>query len=391
MKILMFGWEFPPYNQGGLGTACEGIVRGLINGGAQVTMVLPRQQETNIKGCKIVSPNLALFPIDSSLQAYHSSSTYPKDQGHLYGANLLSEVERFAKASAEMLRHTGEKFDIIHAHDWLAYPAGINAKKLLEIPLIVHVHATEYDRTGGLGANQEVFLIEKYGMKQADKVITVSNFTKHRAVQQYGIPEKKIAVVHNGVEIPTATSTYKQHHQPLVLFLGRITLQKGPDYFLQAAKKIISYNDKITFAYAGNGDMQARLMEEVARDGLGDKILFTGFLRGQEVDRMFQQAAVYVMPSVSEPFGISPLEAMRNGVPTIISKQSGVSEVTSHCLKVDFWDINEMANKILATIENRPLAHCLSRNGHQEVQSLTWNKAATECLQVYQQVLEGAS
>ena len=393
LKVLMFGWEFPPHNQGGLGTACEGFVKGLTNQDAKVTMVLPRHQETNIEWCKIVSPNFKLVPVNSSLQAYHTSESYcnyfGKSANSLYGENLLTEVHRYATAVEFLVKEFNEEFDVIHAHDWLTYLAGVKAKEILGIPLVVHIHSTEFDRTGGSSVNSEVFDIETYGMKAADKVIAVSNFTKNKVIDYYGINPEKIEVVHNAVEFNNHNfhSEKDKNNNPLVLFLGRITLQKGPDYFLKAAKKVLQYNENVTFVYAGNGDMMERMINDVAQAGLGDKILFTGFLRGREVDRMYQKADLYVMPSVSEPFGITPLEAMRNNIPTIISKQSGVSEVVSHCMKVDFWDIDEMANKIIAVIEHKPLASCLSQNANKEVHKFNWNKPAKKCLNIYNDLL----
>ncbi|MFH1682845.1 MAG: glycosyltransferase family 4 protein, partial [Candidatus Woesearchaeota archaeon] len=345
-RILMFGWEFPPNNQGGLGTACEGLVKGLTAQGKEVILVLPEKQESSIPGLKIVSPHLKRISVNSLLQAYHTeesySSSYKRNKGSLYGNNLFSEVERYAQAIEEVVRE--EEFDLIHAHDWLTYKAGLKAKQLSGKPLIVHVHATEFDRTGGNGINQFVYIIEKEGMEKADLVITVSNFTKNKVIEHYGIPAEKIRVVHNAVafndnQFRGEFNTFKR--EPLVLFLGRITLQKGPDYFLDTAKRILELRKNINFVMAGRGDMEEQMIEQAAALGLSDKFLFAGFLRGAEIDRMYQMADVYVMPSVSEPFGITPLEAMRNDVPVIISKQSGVSEVITHCLKVDFWDVDE--------------------------------------------------
>jgi glycosyltransferase involved in cell wall biosynthesis len=371
MRVLMFGWEFPPNNQGGLGTACEGLVKGLTHQDIDVTLVLPQAQESHISRLKIVSPNFKKIKVNSLLQAYQTESSYDqryeKSNRSLYGRNLFSEVIRYAQAAEQIARE--EEFDVIHAHDWLTYKAGVAAKKVSGKPLVVHMHATEFDRTGGNGTNQFVYDIEKEGMEQADLVLPVSNFTKDKVIKHYGIDPAKIYVVHNAVEF----NHHRFHHELLdkkgqmVLFLGRVTLQKGPDYFIETAKKVLQHKKDVTFVIAGTGDMKERLIRQVAAWGLGDKILFAGFLRGKEIDRMYQMADVYVMPSVSEPFGITPLEAMRNDVPVIISKQSGVSEVISHCLKVDFWDIDETVNKILGVLEYRELSNCLKQNGTEEV------------------------
>ena len=395
MRVLMFGWEFPPYNQGGLGTACEGLVKGLTTQGTDVTLVLPRHQECVIPGCRIISPQFKKIMVSSLLHGYATSEAYDamwadKGKPSLYGRNLFAEVHRYAAAAQDVVAE--EDFDVIHAHDWLTYKAGLAAKKMSGKPLVVHVHATEFDRTGDGAVNQYVYEIEREGMQGADKVITVSEFTKRKVMEQYGVPAAKIEVVHNAVafnshDFRDAIALQKQ--APLVLFLGRLTLQKGPDYFIQAAKKVLEYAPHVSFAIAGSGDMQGRLMNQVAAWDLSDKISFTGFLRGAAVDRMYQMADLYVMPSVSEPFGITPLEAMRNDVPVLISHQSGVSEVVNHALKINFWDVNDMAAKILAVLEHDVLHSELKRNGKREVYTFNWNEPARKCMSVYWDVMAG--
>lgn len=392
----MFGWEFPPNNRGGLGTACEGIVKGLCSKGVRVTLVLPQKQESSIKNCTIISPETKLDKrhVRSLLHAYQTPESYAEEyakegQGELYGKSLFAEVERYADSAKDII--ASADFDIIHAHDWMTFKAGIRAKELSGKPLVVHVHATEFDRSGGLGVTQQVYDIEREGMHGADKVIAVSGFTKGKIVEHYGIPAEKVTVVHNAVaftayDFRKGASAPKQG--PVVLFLGRITLQKGPDYFLAAAKRVLEVRDDVTFVFAGSGDMQKRMIREVAAAGLSDKILFTGWLRGPEVDRMYQMADLYIMPSVSEPFGITPLEAMRNDIPVIISKQSGVSEVIRHCLKVDFWDIDELTNQILAVLEHNELKQEMILHGRKEVLALNWDIPAGKCIRVYNEVIK---
>src|SRR3989344_696646 len=391
----MFGWEFPPFNQGGLGTACEGLVKGLTDKGVEVILVLPVLLESTITNCKIVSPNYRIIRISSSLRAYHTPESYYKEYNNsrfnkLYGENLISEVLRYAESLTEIVLE--EEFDIIHAHDWLTYKAGLNAKRLSGKPLVVHMHATEFDRTGGYSINQTVYEIEKEGMMQADNVIAVSNFTKNKIVDNYNIDPNKINVIHNGVKF-TDTTEIKIFHKPrsTVLFLGRLTMQKGPDHFIHAAKKVLEYCPDATFIIAGNGDMEGRLVEQVAAWNLADKILFTGWLRGKDIDRADLMADLYVMPSVSEPFGITPLEAMRNNVPVIISKQSGVSEIIKHCIKVDFWDINDTASKIISILEHQELKKELSFNGKSEVLNLGWDIPAEKCFEVYKSLVKIAA
>jgi glycogen(starch) synthase len=303
------------------------------------------------------------------------------------GKNLMQEVERFARAAEEIA--AGETFDVIHCHDWLTFKAGVNVKKRTKKPLVVHVHATEYDRTGGNGRNEYVYNIEREGMMMADKVITVSNFTKNMVVNNYGIDPNKIEVVHNAVEFTDHGTEIKRinSHDKIVLFLGRITLQKGPDYFIETANKVLKKMSNVKFIVAGSGDMECRMIEKAAKMGIGDKVLFAGFLEGADIDRAYRMADVYVMPSVSEPFGITPLEAMRNGTPVIISKQSGVSEVISNCLKADFWDTNLMADKILGVLRYRELHEEMKMNGSREIKKFSWDVPAEKCINVYRGVI----
>ncbi len=395
----MFGWEFPPLHSGGLGTACYGLTKGLHNNGVEVNFVMPRIP-TSIKGkyVNLVSAtpsNVSVIKIDSPLQGYMTQEEYaitlnPFTDGEvsLYGKNLFDEVHRYAMLAGRLGREV--EHDVIHAHDWMTYKAALAAKAISGKPLIVHVHATEFDRTGGNGLHQYVYDIEREGMHKADQIIAVSQFTKDKIVDNYGVDAEKITVVHNAVEFNNHKFSKEDlglsKNERVVLFLGRITLQKGPDYFVHTAKRVLDILPGVTFVMAGSGDMQARMIEQAASFGIGDKFLFTGFLRGKDVDKAYQMADLYVMPSVSEPFGITPLEAMRNNVPVLISKQSGVSEVVGHALKTDFWDVDEMANQIIGFLEYPVLRQELKMNGSKEVRKFNWNEPARKCAEIYKQI-----
>lgn len=389
----MLGWEFPPYSTGGLGTACYGITKGLSTQGVDVTFVLPTLKE-NVQAefVKLIGANIKIVPIDSPIVGYMTSEGYHKffsrGTSSIYGQDLFKEVYRFSKRVAEIAMR--ENFDVIHAHDWMTYPAGINAKEITKKPLVIHVHATEFDRSANNNVNQIVYDIEKMGMHMADSIIAVSNFTKNKITTYYGIDQSKVNVVHNAVEINDYSIEDNfgiKKEDKIVLFLGRITVQKGPDYFLYTAKRILEQIPNVKFVIAGSGDMETYIINKAAELGLSKHILFTGFLRGKDVDRVYRMADVYVMPSVSEPFGITPLEAMANNTPVVISKQSGVSEVIKNCLKVDFWDINELTNKIVSILKYPPLAQTLKENASFEVRQFNWNEPAKKCIDVYNQVL----
>ncbi len=396
LRILKLGWEFPPNNLGGLGVACEGLVRGLTHAGVSVLLVLPQKQSSSIIVCAIIGtdtiPLLHELAIDSLLVSYSTSQSYHDlfsrhGGANLYGSQLFAEIERYAHVVRQVA--TREHFDIIHAHDWMSFKAGILAREVSGKPLVVHVHATEFDRTGGNGVHQYVYDMESWGMNTADAVIAVSQFAKNKIIKYYGIPAEKVSVVHNAIQAYETKDPrdFLQKSNPIVLFLGRLTLQKGPDYFISAAQIILHHRPNSTFIVAGSGDMEGRLMQWVASSGLSDKILFTGQLRGEDVDRAYRMADVFVMPSVSEPFGLTALEAIAQGTPVIISKQSGVTEVVSHVLKVDFWDINEMVNKIIGVLDHKELRDAMSQNAHHEVRILSWHSAAQKCIDLYKRIV----
>jgi len=424
MKVLMFGWEFPPHIAGGLGTACYGMTKGLAENGVEVLFVMPSasgdEDQSSVRiinasdvSCRMVSDDIDEFlgkvsflHIGSNMVPYVSPEEFPyvveeerlrqKNEFRIqfgskyrfsgkYGRNLMEEVARYAAVGAEIAMEND--FDVIHAHDWLTYFAGIAAKRVSGKPLVIHVHATEFDRSG-VNINTEVYGIEKRGMEEADRVITVSDLTRNIVINKYGIDPAKVVTVHNAVDFGGRDDmeVSRSVKEKVVTFLGRITFQKGPEYFIEAAAKVLKRCDNVRFVMAGSGDMLARCVRHVAKLGIADRFHFTGFLRGADVQRMFALSDVYVMPSVSEPFGISPLEAMRTNVPSIISKQSGVAEVLKYAIKVDFWDINAMADAIYALINYPAMAAMAARCGMDEVNALKWTAAAARIKKVYESV-----
>ena len=400
MKVLMFGWKFPPLNSGGLGTACYGLTKGLSNNGVEVTFVLPMAADIKSNFAKIISADskIGIKSIDSPLSAYMTSEGYElimktnPNMSKLYGKDLFKEVYRYSKKAIKIA--ASEPHDVIHAHDWMTFQAGIQAKRTSGKPLVIHVHATEFDRTGGNGVNPVVYNLEKEGMYAADSIIAVSNFTKNKIIEHYGISPDKIHVVHNAVEIDNSYTKKEgfglSKKNKIVLFLGRITLQKGPDYFIYAAKRALEIMPDIRFIIAGSGDMEPHIMEKAAELGIADKVLFAGFLSGSRIDEAYRMADLYIMPSVSEPFGLTPLEAMKNSTPVIISKQSGVSEVINHCLKVDFWDIDKMVNQMISILKHAELSDELRKNAILDIQKLSWDDSARKCIDVYSQVINNA-
>lgn len=392
MRVLMFGWELPPHNSGGLGVACYNLAKALCEKNTEVIFVLPQKcEDVSSHIFRVVFANGVMrvrgiqSPLVPYLDAVHYATLVARGEVHCFGETLRDEVMRYGAEAKRIAEQ--EQFDVIHAHDWLSFPAGVAAQRVSGKPLIAHVHATEFDRTGGQGVNQEVYDIEKWGMEQADKVVAVSRFTKQMIVAKYGIVPEKIEVVHNAVDDAIAgagdTRSFSFPGKAIVLFVGRMTLQKGPDYFVAAARKVLEQEKNVMFVMAGDGDMYHAVVEQAARLGIAEHFSFTGFLRGEELTRLYRSANIFVMPSISEPFGLTALEALKNHAPVLISRQTGVGEVLSHCLKVDFWDVNEMAAKILAVVRYKELGQCLSDNGHEEVSRFTWGAVAQQCMRLY--------
>jgi glycosyltransferase involved in cell wall biosynthesis len=409
MKILMFGWEFPPFKSGGLGTACHDLTKGLSRQGVDVTFVMPvlpkdaQSEFVTLLGAKRFSQNVKVRGVSTILTPYMTSESYNErlkqvkvsatsGEQQVYGENLYEEVYKYSEAAKEIAAE--EPHDIIHVHDWMTYQAGINARAVSGRPLVAHIHATEFDRTGG-NPNLYIKDIECKGLLEADLIIANSEYTKNNVIRDYGINPEKIRIVHWGID--PQDSKYNagfvsriSETDRIVLFLGRITIQKGPEYFVRAAKKVLEHENNVKFVMVGSGDMMPNVIHEAYHLGIMDKFLFTGFLRGQDAHRAFQMADLYVMPSVSEPFGLVALESMANGTPTIISKQSGVSEVVQNALKVDFWDVDEMANKIVGVLRHSELHHELSKNSFEEIQGFSLEEPARKCIDCYDELLRGA-
>ncbi|MEK7650611.1 MAG: glycosyltransferase family 4 protein [Patescibacteria group bacterium] len=389
-RVLMLGWELPPYNSGGLGTACEGLALALADEEVETIFVLPKKLPITSDVFKIIFAGpAALVGDEKIIFAAYKTGTGVSEK--FAGLSLLDEVKLYARRVRKLVKQESGNFDVIHAHDWLAFPAGLVAREVSGKPLVVHVHATEFDRGGGT-VNQQVYEIEKRGMALADQIIAVSDWTKKLLVKHYGIASEKIKVVHNGVRaeeytvLPGTLEALKKSGNKIVLFVGRITLQKGPDYFVQLAKRVLEYAPQTYFVMVGTGDMLPQVMKLAAELRISDRFFFPGFLRGAELAQVYQAADLYILPSVSEPFGITPLESLANGTPVLVSKQSGVAEVLSHALKVDFWDVDEMTNQILAVLKHDSLQKTLADYGREEVKGVTWAKAAEKCLAVYKQV-----
>ena len=422
----MFGWEFPPHISGGLGTACDGLTRGLAKHNVQVLFVMPSASgDEDQSAVRIINASdvaafdtreearqlfekVQFLKVTSNLIPYLGPDEF-KEKVDLerekewnefrisfgqkfkfsgkYGKNLMEEVMRYALV-ASAIAHKNQ-FDVIHAHDWLTYMAGIAAKRVSGKPLVVHVHATEYDRSGE-NINTQVYDLERRGMEAADRVIAVSNLTRNTIITRYHIDPSKVITVHNAVDFSTVEDREITRGVPekIVTFLGRITFQKGPEYFIEAAYKVLQKTKDVRFVMAGSGDLFNRAIRRVAKLGISPHFHFTGFLRGEDVKNMFAYSDVYVMPSVSEPFGISPLEAMRANVPTIISKQSGVAEVLRHAIKVDFWDVNAMADAIYGLLTYPALSAMTVRCGLEEVNALKWDNAALKVKEIYESVTE---
>lgn len=424
MKVLMFGWEFPPHISGGLGTACYGLTRGLSTfEDMEILFVVPKTygdeqpQKMKLLGAgnvsvdftKIDTQRFKWLEVYSGIVPYTTPEEYAAFQeksiktqtkyinsdgkGFInftgkYGKNLMEEIENYSVVASAIAEEND--FDIIHSHDWLTYPAGIAAKQISGKPLVIHVHATDFDRSGG-NVNPDVFRIEKEGMEAADSIITVSNLTRDTVIHKYGISPEKVVTVYNAVEpikLSENIRKEKKVDEKIVTFLGRITQQKGPSYFIEAAKKVLDRTDKVRFVMAGSGDMMEKMIRHAARLGITDKFHFTGFLRGDDVFKMFYQSDVYVMPSVSEPFGISPLEAMQTDVPTIISYQSGVAEVVKHALKVNFWDTDALANAIYGLITYPAMASMFKKHGKDEVENMKWENSAAHVREIYFETLQ---
>ncbi len=417
MKALMFGWEFPPHILGGLGTASYGLTKGMWEcGDMDITFVIPKPYGDEDKSfAKIIGASqvpvawrdVSREYVESRIGKVMDPDEYFRLRDHIYADfnymrtndlgciefsgrypdNLLEEINNYSIMAGVIART--EQFDIIHSHDWLTYPAGIHAKQVTGKPLVIHVHATEYDRSRGK-PNPTVFGIERDGMTHADHIITVSNLTRQTVIDKYGIDPAKVTTVHNAV-VPLSDELLNvevnKPKEKVVTFLGRITMQKGPEYFVEAAAKVLRLDHNVRFVMAGSGDMMDKMIRLAAERGIADRFHFPGFQKGKQVYEMLKASDVYIMPSVSEPFGISPLEAMQMGVPSIISKQSGCAEILTNVIKTDYWDIDDMADAIHSIITYPAMYNQLREDGLDEVAQITWDKAGAKVIKIYKQVL----
>ena len=429
MRVLMFGWEFPPHIAGGLGTACKVIFEGLAHNGVETLFVMPSASGDEDQSCtRIINASdvavqnvsetvdeflnkVKFIHVDSNIVPYVDPDEYFEAIEKMkreritettvgfgqkfkfsgkYGANLMEEVSRYAQVGGTIALQHKDEFDVIHAHDWLTYLAGIAAKELTGKPLVVHVHATSYDRGSEDMIDTRVLAIEKRGMQAADKVVAVSELTRNIVINKYGISPDKVVAVHNAVDFSGRENIEVERgvKDKVVTFLGRITFQKGPEYFIDAAAKVLKRTKNVRFVMAGSGDMMNRAIRQVARLGIADRFHFTGFLRGADVQKMFALSDVYIMPSVSEPFGISPLEAMRSNVPSIISYQSGAAEILKYAFKVDFWDVDAMADDIYALLQYPALSRFAAKQGLDEVNALKWDYATAKLKTIYESLIK---
>jgi glycosyltransferase involved in cell wall biosynthesis len=430
MKVLMFGWEFPPHISGGLGTACYGLTKGLAGfKDVSVIFVVPKAYgDEDQAGMQLVGANTVpvtrkevkfadleskvdYYEVESGIIPYVDPEEFWKlttkvtsektrfvetgsegkiDFSGRYDHNLLHEIYNYSLV-AEVIARDNE-FDVIHAHDWLAYPAGMAAKRISGKPLVIHVHATDFDRSGG-SVNPTVYTMEKEGMDAADQIITVSNLTRNIVIEKYNINPEKVTTVYNAVEpVPKEEKVQlrKGVDEKIVTFLGRITMQKGPEYFVEAANLVLQKMNNVRFVMAGSGDMLNAMVKRVAELKIADRFHFTGFLKGDDVFDMFRMSDVFVMPSVSEPFGIVPLEAMQSNVPVIISYQSGVSEILNYAIKIDYWDTYAMADAIYGLLNYPALHNMFKECGKDEVDNLLWKDSAAQVRDIYLKAIQNA-
>lgn len=398
LRVLTFGWDYPPMRNGGLGVACQGLTEELLEAGVEVIFVLPREQHTT-QGPRFRFANTLptrVYQVHSSLVPYQNGvgtfeMVLPGGKRIRFSRSIIEEARRYAEAAFSIAKE--EEFDIIHAHDWTSYLAGIAAKSASGKPLILHVHATSFDQAGGVHVDPTIYEIERAAFNEAESIVAISEYTRSIVVERYGVSPDKVTVVHNGIkpytppELAPALKELKAHGKKIIFYHGRITIQKGVDYFVRAARKVVDYDPNVIFVISGWGDMEHQIMHLVGSLGLSSNFIFAGALWDEERDRMYQSADLLVMPSVSEPFGLVPLEAMQHGTPTLISKQSGVAEVLTHTLKVDFWDVDEMANKMIAALKYPALHGQLVREGKLELLRITWKRAAQKVIELYHRLL----
>jgi glycogen(starch) synthase len=400
MKILMLGWELPPYNSGGLGIACYQLCKALSKKDIDIEFILPYEADHKLDFMKVTAAypqDVKSFLISGTAYESHKYALMNNEVGSL---NIDDQQRLYEDAVAKIAEET--EYDIVHAHDWLTFRAAIRLKTLKNLPIILHVHSVESDRAGSMPGNPMVAEIEYMALHMADRVIAVSELTKQAIIRDYDVPANKIEVVHNSLDISAVQpldqnnaykylTLMKSLGYRVVVNVGRLTVQKGLPNLLEAAKKVIDKSPKTLFLIVGSGEQYFELVTKAAELGIGNNILFADFQRGKNWRDAFAIGDLFVMPSVSEPFGLTPLEAIGYGTPALVSKQSGISEVLNNCLKVDFWDIDEMANQISAVMQNDALRDELWFNAYQEFSRLSWDDASEKVIDLYNYHTPGAA
>jgi glycosyltransferase involved in cell wall biosynthesis len=374
----MLGWEFPPSKTGGLGTHCYELVKNLGVRGVNVLFLVPKRSE---KGRDSLC-NVDFVEVGFDLSNPYAGPDSISDKS--YGTHFVDEVVGFNKKCVELA--LDEEYDVIHCHDWMTIPAGIELKKKSGTPLVFTVHSTEFDRTIEIDPSVNIVGIERAGIDESDQIITVSEGMKKQLVERYGAFEERVRVIYNGIDRSRFPGITKKTGQRIVLFLGRLTNQKGPSFFLQTAAIVLRKVPDALFIVAGHGGKLQELIEESIALGIMDHVCFRGYLSEEELVQAYEMADVYVMPSVAEPFGISALEAIASGTPVIISKNAGVSEQIKHCLKVDYWDTLEMANKIICMLKHTVLGECMRRNAIEEIRDFGWDEIAEKTIKIYERL-----
>lgn len=405
-RVLMIGWEYPPLNSGGLGVACQGLSQSLAQANTEIFFTLPYRFSLPLSHMKVLEcihaawgSSLSLPPFkayDHTLFQNRTQVDVSKLNAHELAALPQSELEfkvnQYADVVSEKAAQYKHDYDLIHAHDWMSFPAGIKVKKQSGKPFVAHIHSTELDRIPSGNGSPYILQVEKAGMDEADMVVTVSRYTKYMLVHKYGIPEYKIEVVHNGINEPTTPILPGRHHfaqqRPVIVFMGRLTDQKGPSYFLLLAKKVLSSMPQALFVMAGSGDLYHPLLMQTAHEGLSASLLFSGFLRDGQREMLLDRADVFVMPSLSEPFGLVALEAAQRHTPVIVSANSGVKEVLPHAIVADFWDLDKMTKIIQKIVKQKQIRKHIVHSQLADVSKVSWQSAASAVKHIYRNLLQ---
>ena len=393
LKILMLGWELPPHNSGGLGVACYQLSKALASYGVQIDFVLPATTKPH-SGVDFMNV-CQVKPFDVETHDVYKLSYMNRDISAIQ--TMQGDYKQYVE---QHIKKNGAPH-IIHAHDWLTLDAGVHAKRISGAPLIAHVHATEFDRSGGGYGNPFIHEVEQHGLMMADKIIAVSDYTKQLVARTYGIPLEKISVVHNSYsfddmsEAEAVSYRYvdmlRSEGYAIVAAVGRLTLQKGLMQFLEAASKAYQRYDRLAFVVAGSGEQRDELIAKAAELHIAEQTIFTGFVRGAAWRQIYELADMFVMSSISEPFGITALEAAAHGTPVIMTKQSGVAEVLTHSLKYDYWDTDKLADMMVNVASSDGLSTTIARAAQQQLITLSWEQMAERCLNVYKGVVRGVA